>query len=604
MSKVVALIFHLFLFFLTIQQITFAAAPSFSGSAQSQIKIKETRAIVHPIAFINANLIPMDREVVIPNQTVIVRGDRIEAIGPTAKVRIPAGTMMINAKGRYLVPGLVDTHVHLGAEVGGRPNFGDAPLFLSYGITTVFNLKGTPDHLSWKEKIQQGYWLTPNLYTAGDYINEPRFITPEEVEKEITKQAQAGYDIIKYHELGIGNDISTKIGLQKTAYARMTETAARLEKPLIGHAPHNLGFNALIEAHQSLAHVSELVYLYFFPEKLYKKRAMVSSPSYLVILVTLIFLAIIKFNAKIRKHMAPIDPNYLREILWLTIVLVVLGFLTFFYFTRSINTFLISDNRWPVFLFTTLSIFFTFASFRIIILTRRLLQKPPYFEFIKICHLILAISTIAFSFSLLISGNIAWRHSTFGLKQMSQQCREADIWVQSTLVAGKALARMNNHEKPQMLQDPDLRYVPFPLKKRWEYWDELPYSSYNAYFYKICQETINALHLAGSPIMAGTDANGGPFIIPGSSLHREFQLLLECGLTPYEVLKTATVNPALFLKKQDEFGTIALGKRADLLLLDVNPLVDMGCMKQPLGVMVRGKWLERKQLNKMLAKLL
>src|SRR5437773_1753339 len=86
------------------------------------------------IAFVNVNVIPMDSERVESGQTVIVRGDRIAAIGPSAEVPVPRGATVIDGSGRYLVPGLTDAHVHLqGDGTGGttRSDFGDAPLYLA-----------------------------------------------------------------------------------------------------------------------------------------------------------------------------------------------------------------------------------------------------------------------------------------------------------------------------------------------------------------------------------------------------------------------------------------------------------------------------------------
>ena len=80
-------------------------------------------------------------------------------------------------------------------------------------------------------------------------------------------------------------------------------------------------------------------------------------------------------------------------------------------------------------------------------------------------------------------------------------------------------------------------------------------------------------------------------------------LLTEHGLTPYEALRTATIHPAIFLGKDNEFGTIAVGKRADLLLIEGNPLQSIARLQQPIGVMVRGIWLSREQLQQMLAAL-
>ena len=92
-------------------------------------------------------------------------------------------------------------HVHLDSLVQARPKFGDAPLFLAYGITTVLNLRGEPEHLAWRQRIRNGKLLAPNLYTSGEFINEPRERTPDEVEREIVSQFRAGYDVIKYIRL-------------------------------------------------------------------------------------------------------------------------------------------------------------------------------------------------------------------------------------------------------------------------------------------------------------------------------------------------------------------------------------------------------------------
>ena len=117
------------------------------------------------------------------------------------------------------------------------------------------------------------------------------------------------------------------------------------------------------------------------------------------------------------------------------------------------------------------------------------------------------------------------------------------------------------------------------------------------------KKVVGALHRAGVPLVAGTDAMGVPLLVPGASLHRELQLLTESGLTPYEAIRAATVNPAVFLRKEEEFGTVAVGRRADLLLVAGDPLQDLTPFEEPVGVMVRGRWLAREDLRQRLAAL-
>ena len=103
--------------------------------------------------------------------------------------------------------------------------------------------------------------------------------------------------------------------------------------------------------------------------------------------------------------------------------------------------------------------------------------------------------------------------------------------------------------------------------------------------------------------MAGTDAMGFTLVLPGASLQRELELLVEAGLTPYEAIRAATVVPARFLGRGEEFGTVAAGRRADLLLVQGNPLGDVTRLREPRGVMVRGRWATRQDLQARLAAL-
>ncbi|MDH3420721.1 MAG: amidohydrolase family protein, partial [Gammaproteobacteria bacterium] len=79
--------------------------------------------------------------------------------------------------------------------------------------------------------------------------------------------------------------------------------------------------------------------------------------------------------------------------------------------------------------------------------------------------------------------------------------------------------------------------------------------------------------------------------VPGYSLHRELPLMVKAGLTPYEVLRTGTVNVAQFLGIEDQAGTVAIGKNADLLLLEANPLEDIRAVGRNEGVMIDGRWM-------------
>jgi imidazolonepropionase-like amidohydrolase len=117
-------------------------------------------------------------------------------------------------------------------------------------------------------------------------------------------------------------------------------------------------------------------------------------------------------------------------------------------------------------------------------------------------------------------------------------------------------------------------------------------------------QVIYALHQNKVPLLAGTDVLGVPVLTPGSSLHTELALLTKCGLSPMDALKTATIEPAVFIDKELEIGSIAVGKQADFLLLNSNPLDNIENLKHISGVMVRGIWLLKSELDENLKKML
>src|SRR5262245_34464972 len=244
----------------------FFAALSVSGSPQGP----------HPAAFavINVNVGPLDSEGGEQRRTVLVRGDRIIVVGASDQVNVPRDAVVIDGNGQYLVPGLTDAHVHLAGSpvVPTRDDFGDAPIYLAYGITTVVNLSGSPTLLELRKRVEAGTLLGPTIYTSGPFVNEPRIETPEEVERDILAQAQLGYDLIKFHEF-----IRTTTGLSRPAYRRMIEASRRAGIPLIGHAPVNLGIDEMLQARQAIAHVGMLNNIHFLPFRSHTRTLLVTA---------------------------------------------------------------------------------------------------------------------------------------------------------------------------------------------------------------------------------------------------------------------------------------------------------------------------------------
>jgi hypothetical protein len=155
-------------------------------------------------------------------------------------------------------------------------------------------------------------------------------------------------------------------------------------------------------------------------------------------------------------------------------------------------------------------------------------------------------------------------------------------------------------------EDPRLRYIPGPLQLLWRSdadamaarAGEGGMASY-ADFYRFGIEQTGIAHRAGVTILAGTDAPDS-FVFPGSGLHDELDHLVMAGLSPLDALRAATVDAARFLGLEHEAGVIAIGARADLVLLDSNPLVDIGAVRAIDSVILAGALYERDDLDKLL----
>jgi imidazolonepropionase-like amidohydrolase len=110
------------------------------------------------------------------------------------------------------------------------------------------------------------------------------------------------------------------------------------------------------------------------------------------------------------------------------------------------------------------------------------------------------------------------------------------------------------------------------------------------------------LHRAGAGLLLGSDSPQ-VFNVPGFAIHRELRYLVDAGLTPYEALRTGTVNAARYFDSEDRIGTVQAGMAADLVLLDANPLADISNSGRVHGVMVDGRWLSKQDISQILAAL-
>jgi imidazolonepropionase-like amidohydrolase len=409
--------------------------------------------------FVNVSVVPMDQERVLPGQTVLVRDGRIVAVGPAAGIAIPAGTTRIDGRGKFLMPGFVDVHVHMDGPRDIQLEL--LKMYVVNGVTTIMNLRGRPEHLALRREIREGRVFGPTLYTVGPFVNQPFVVTADSVEQEVVAQRRAGYDFIKLH-----GDLS------REAYARLNAVARREGIRVIGHAPRNLGIDALFAHGQyALAHAEEFLYD---------------------------------------------TTNSSRD--------------------ADLPTF---EPRIPD-------------------LARRMVA--------------------------------------------------ANIWLMPNLTAYHNIGLMvENLDK--VLARPEMRYLPVRVRMGWgpetnPYTRRFPSTMAPGIFarHALLQKLTKHFDSVGVKLLIGTDGlNVGT--VPGFSAHDELNELVAAGLSHYRALRAATANAGAFLGATPCIGQVLAGCVADLLLLDANPLQDVARARQPAGVMMRGRWLSRDELDKMLTSL-
>lgn len=190
------------------------------------------------------------------------------------------------------------------------------------------------------------------------------------------------------------------------------------------------------------------------------------------------------------------------------------------------------------------------------------------------------------------------------LAAIVKRSREASVWIVPTSALWEVL--FNTIPLATLKSYPELKYVSASSVEQWS----KAYEGRQAQMPRTAAQNViasrrrilRALHEGGVKILMGTDAPQ-QFSVAGFSLHRELVRMREAGMSNYDILKSGTASVGEYFRAQDAFGTIAAGQRADLVLLDANPLADLANLAKIRGVMVRGRWLERKAIDEGLARI-
>jgi imidazolonepropionase-like amidohydrolase len=434
------------------------AAPDPGGDPAAPAQARE-------IAFVDVDVIPMDRERILEGQTVIVRDGRIARMGPSASVRAPAGALVVDGRGKYLMPGLSEMHAHIPSPQGGEAAI-DRTLFLylAGGVTTIRGMLGHPRHLELRTQAERGEILSPRIVTSGPSLNGTSAPTAEAARRMVEEQKAAGYDFLKLHP-----------GLSRAAFDAMDEAADRAGIPFSGHVSADVGLRrALAAKYASIDHLDGYV------EALTGRDTWNPEESGL-------------FGVRLG--------NEIRE---------------------------------------------------------------------------------------------------EGMAELAAATRAGGVWNVPTQTL---MEHLTSPEDPEaMARRPEMRYMPPATVAQWvqakrDFQRQSGFTPEGAERYiQARRRLIKALHDAGAGLLLGSDAPQ-QWNVPGFSVARELRFLVDAGLTPYQALETGTRNPAVFLDVEDEWGTVAEGRAADLILLDSNPLRDIAAVSDPAGVMVRGRWLPRADIR-------
>jgi len=427
------------------------------------------------LVFRNVDVVPMDRDVTLDDQTVVVESGRIVAIGPTDAITIPDGAIVIEGAGKWLMPGLADMHVHLWME-------DDLTLFVANGVTTVRNMFGSPQQLAWRDEIAANERFGPRLYTSGPIIdgNPPVWpgstvlVDPADAEDVVLAQKEAGYDFLKVYSR-----------LPAAAFLALAKEAKEHGIRVMGHIPDAVALqDAAAAGQESFEH-------------------------------------------------------------WTGLVACCQG------------------------------------------------DDSPFASEGS------AVGAVSF-----MNEAKAWKRiDDAKIAAAAKTCAEAGLWSCPTIVVMQSWAKGAAAEAA--LARPEMRFVSPQIK---EYWTSpsMYLAQMSDSFLATSQaadidrkRAVKIFHDAGAGLLCGTDM-GNPFVVAGFSLHQELANFVASGLSPYAALRTATADAARFMRAAGDWGTVTVGARADLLLLDADPLVDVANAAKRAGVVVDGVWFREADLKERL----
>ncbi len=438
------------------------------------------------------------------NQSVAIDGGKIVQIARAGTIKPGAGTKVVDARGKFLVPGYLDMHVH---SLNQPDPTASLELMLAYGITGVRQMSGSPELLA---KRRDGQLILPAdgpelLAMPGTVLTGANAGTPEAAIAEVDRQKQMGADFIKV------------IDVKPDPFFAALAESKKLGMVFDGHLQATSAIEkAADEGMSAIEHLGprESVLLGCSTDEDALRKIIAAKPPQ---------------APPSASGPSPAD--------------------------RALRA-------------TTNPIMST---------------DPISFDLMK---------------------RVVATYSENKCRGLTKRIKKDGMWMTPTLIR---LRTMEFGDDPAYRHNPDLRYVPAKTRALWEemaqQFPQVVTTDRRAMlkkFWVLQLRLTKLLEETGVPMMAGTDAGGaGHWEISGVSLHQEFDLLHQAGLKPLTILQMTTLNGAKFLHREDHMGTIAVGKDANLVLLDANPVASEANLHRIDAVVRAGNFYPKDALEKL-----
>ncbi|MBD2701928.1 amidohydrolase family protein [Spirosoma sp. BT702] len=436
----------------------------------------------------SGNMIDVRSGKILTNKLIATRAKTIVGVFDASQEKNFQAKRVVDASGKYIIPGLWDMHVHFG---GGdtliEENKNLLPLYIAHGITAIRDAAAdlSPSVLTWRDQIAKGELIGPTLFTSGPklegykstWIGDIEVSTNAEVDKMLDSLQGLKVDFVKITDNAIKPDI----------YLYILQEAKKRGMKTSGHVPFALTMDEVSSA--GLGSVEHMSY-------------------------------VLKAGSTRDKEVA--DKVRTGQL------------------TTRVALPMIAQSFDEA---TALAVY------------RRMAKNGTF-----------VVPTLTISRTIAFLDQDNHQNDTY-LQYIGQGLKNTYAWRVSRVAKDSSDAIAERHA-----------------------------------LYEKTSSLLPLLHKAGVTIMAGTDAGFlNSYVYPGLGLHNELGYFVKAGLTPLQALQAAIIPGPAFLRKSTQYGEIAAGKSADIVLLDRNPVENIDATQAINTVILRGTVYDRKALDAMLA---